>query len=119
MLAYISGTAIGLNMLFRLPVLPCIVLTSLDAVMVFFAVPRTGFRWSEVLTACLVGLVFLCFLVDVVLSAPPLGSVVQGMWPRLERDSLYTAVSLLGANVMPHNFYLHRCVRVRLHMNFV
>lgn len=34
--------------------------------------------------------------------------LVSGLWPRLTRDSLYTAVSLLGANVMPHNFYLHR-----------
>lgn len=71
---------------------------------------------SEQLTVCLLAVVVGCFMVDVVVSQPPLGAVVGGLRPKLTRDSIYTAVSLLGANVMPHNFYLHRCGGMGLHM---
>lgn len=100
-------------MVFHLPVFPCLILTSLDTIMVYFTVPRNGLRWSELVTASLVGLVLLCFMVDVFISAPPLQEVVDGMWPRLEWNSLYTVVALLGANVMPHNFYLHRYTLIK------
>eukprot|EP00803_Ostreobium_quekettii_P002921 evm.model.scf_229.1 EVM.evm.TU.scf_229.1 scf_229:2594-9836(-) len=109
-LTMVLGTAIGLNLLFRLPLLPCILMTSLDVVLILWVEhikAKQGARWSELLTIALVALVLLCFLVDVFLSAPPVNKVLGGLWPRIEPDSLYTAVSLLGANVMPHNFYLH------------
>lgn len=53
-------------------------------------------------------LIVLCFLVEIFIVRPPLGAIARGLYPSLDRDTLYTAVSLLGANVMPHNFYLHR-----------
>jgi len=56
----------------------------------------------------LVVAVVACFMVDLLLSAPPLGAVLGGMVPSMTRDSVYVAVCLLGANVMPHNFLLHR-----------
>jgi Mn2+/Fe2+ NRAMP family transporter len=40
----------------------------------------------------------------------------RGLYPTMGREHLYTAVSLLGANVMPHSFYLHRCVYVSVHL---
>lgn len=68
-----------------------------------------GVRTSEQLTVGLLVMVVGCFLVDLGLSKPPLGAVLGGLLaPRLSRDSVYTAVCLLGANVMPHNFLLHR-----------
>lgn len=48
-----------------------------------------------------------CFGLDTLLSRPSLTTVVGGMWPKVRGDTLYTAVGLLGANVMPHTFYLH------------
>jgi Mn2+/Fe2+ NRAMP family transporter len=71
--------------------------------------PRSqGVRTSEQLTVGLLVMVVGCFLVDLALSKPPLLAVLEGMTPRLSRDSVYAAVCLLGANVMPHNFLLHR-----------
>lgn len=69
---------------------------------------RRGVHTSEFLTVLLVVAVLACFMVDLLLSAPPLGAVLGGLVPRLQRDSVYVAVCLLGANVMPHNFLLHR-----------
>jgi Mn2+/Fe2+ NRAMP family transporter len=65
-------------------------------------------RTSEQLTVGLLVMVVGCFLVDLCLSKPPLRAVLGGLTPRLSRDSVYAAVCLLGANVMPHNFLLHR-----------
>jgi Mn2+/Fe2+ NRAMP family transporter len=50
-----------------------------------------------------------CFMVDLILSKPPLPAVLGGLRPRLQRESVYAAVCLLGANVMPHNLFMHRC----------
>ena len=70
-------------------------------------VPQNGVRRAELFTVALVASVLACFVVDLFISQPRLTDVVRGLWPVLRRDSIYTAVSLLGANVMPHNFYLH------------
>lgn len=108
LILFFPGTAVGMNLLFGIPLLRCILLTSLDFVVVVFTVPKVGkVRIFEVFTALIVGAVLLCFVVEVVLSAPPPDLVLRGFIPILGRDSIYTAVSLLGANVMPHNFYLH------------
>mmetsp|Transcript_46020 Transcript_46020/g.116456 ORF Transcript_46020/g.116456 Transcript_46020/m.116456 type:complete len:872 (-) Transcript_46020:137-2752(-) len=106
-LTMVIGTAVGLNLLFHLPLLQCILLSGLDSLLLVLLVPSLGLRRGELLTVCLIFVVVLCFLGDLLLSKPPLTKLVSGLWPRLTRDSLYTAVSLLGANVMPHNFYLH------------
>jgi manganese transport protein len=71
-------------------------------------VPHKAVKKSEQLTVGLLAVVVLCFMVDLVLSKPPIGAVVGGLVPRVPQGSIYIAVSLLGANVMPHNFYLHR-----------
>lgn len=65
---------------------------------------------SEALTVCLLAVVVACFLVDLIVSKPPVSKLVGGLKPTMGREHLYTAVSLLGANVMPHSFYLHRWV---------
>ena len=102
------GTAVGLNLLFGIALLPSILLTSLDFVVFLLAVPKIGrVRLFELFTVSIVGIVLTCFAVDVALTAPPLRQVLRGLVPTLDRSSIYTAVSLLGANVMPHNFYLH------------
>ncbi|GIL44393.1 hypothetical protein Vafri_1861, partial [Volvox africanus] len=106
-LTMLLGTAIGLNLLFGWPLLPCIVMTSLDALLLLLLVPAQGVRKSEALIVGPLAIVVACFLVDLLVSRPPVRSVVSGLLPRLRRDSVYTAVSLLGANVMPHKFYLH------------
>lgn len=58
----------------------------------------------------MIAAVLLCIVVDLAICKPPLGAVLQGLVPSLDIDSAFTAVSVLGANIMPHNFYLHRYV---------
>lgn len=58
----------------------------------------------------MIAAVLLCIVVDLAICKPPLGAVLRGLVPSLDIDSAFTAVSVLGANIMPHNFYLHRCV---------
>jgi manganese transport protein len=48
-----------------------------------------------------------CFLVEIFLAKPSAGAIVQGLVPRLTGESLYVAIGILGATVMPHNLYLH------------
>lgn len=103
----LAGTAIGLNLLFKIPPLTCIFLTAFDTVFLLLLVPQNSVRHAELLTVGLVASVLACFVVDLFLSQPPLAAVIGGLWPTLRREGIYSAVSLLGANVMPHNFYLH------------
>ncbi len=48
-----------------------------------------------------------CFLLEIWLAKPALGSLAGGLIPRLNNQSLYVAIGILGATVMPHNLYLH------------
>lgn len=103
----VVGTAVGLNLLFKLPLLPAILLTSLDGLLLLLLVPRRAVRSSELLTVGLLAVVVGCLVVDLVASRPSPARVVAGLVPRLRRDSVATAVSIVGANVMPHSFFLH------------
>ena len=102
-----AGTAVGLNLLFKMDPVTCILLTALDVLALFLLVPHTAVRQAEQWTAILVFAVLGCFIIDLFISQPPFGAVISGLVPSVRREDLYTAVSLLGANIMPHNFYLH------------
>lgn len=106
-----AGTAIGLNLLFRVPPVPCILATSLDAALLLLLPPSSVPR-AEAATGGLVAAVLACFVVDLLLSRPPLAAVARGLVPSVCHESIFSAVSLLGANVMPHNFYLHSALVV-------
>ncbi len=58
----------------------------------------------------MIAAVLLCIVVDLVICKPPLPAIFKGLVPSLDIDSAFTAVSVLGANIMPHSFYLHRYV---------
>ncbi|KAG6553459.1 hypothetical protein Mapa_004371 [Marchantia paleacea] len=106
-LTMVLGTAIGLNVVLRMPILPSLFLMVVDSLLFIIILPLMEIRKAEVVTVFVVGMVLLCFLLDSILTSPPPLTMVVGMLPRLRHETLYTAISLLGANVMPHNFYLH------------
>jgi manganese transport protein len=64
-------------------------------------------RVLEAFILSLVTVIGVCFLIEIVLARPVWGEVVGGLLPRLTGDSLYVAIGILGATVMPHNLYLH------------
>eukprot|EP01113_Clastostelium_recurvatum_P012595 TRINITY_DN1653_c0_g2_i2.p1 TRINITY_DN1653_c0_g2~~TRINITY_DN1653_c0_g2_i2.p1 ORF type:complete len:590 (-),score=112.88 TRINITY_DN1653_c0_g2_i2:17-1786(-) len=105
-LAEVLGTAIGLQLLFRLPLIAGVVLTVLDT-LIFLLVQKYGIRKLEVFILLLLGIIGMCFIVELFMIAPPGADVMSGFVPQLSSESISAAVGILGATVMPHNFYLH------------
>jgi manganese transport protein len=105
-LAEVLGTAIGLNLLFGVPLVWAVILTGFDS-MLLLAIQHYGIRKMEAFILMLVATVGACFVLEVFLSKPSWSGVVSGFVPRLNRESLYVAIGILGATVMPHNLYLH------------
>ncbi len=105
-LAEVLGSAIGLKLLFGVPLLVGVVVTALDVLLVLW-LQRFGMRVLEAFILSLVTVIGVCFLLEIVLARPVWGQVVGGLVPRLTGDSLYVAIGILGATVMPHNLYLH------------
>jgi len=105
-LAEVLGTAIGLSLLFRLPLLYGVIITGFDTLL-FLAIQHFGIRRMEAFILMFVSTIGVCFAIEIFLSQPEWGNVVHGFVPRLTPESLYVAVGILGATVMPHNLYLH------------
>ncbi|MBR8836076.1 MAG: Nramp family divalent metal transporter [Stigonema ocellatum SAG 48.90 = DSM 106950] len=109
-IAEVIGGAIALELLFHIPLIVGVCLTSLD-VLLLLMLQRYGFRYVEALTITLVSSIGLCFLAEVIFSQPDLGSVILGFVPQpvivQRQEMLYVALGILGATVMPHNLYLH------------
>lgn len=105
-LAEVLGTAIGLNLLFGLPLLYGVMVTGLDT-MLFLVIQHFGIRKMEAFILILVSSIGVCFGIEVFLSHPAWPDVLTGFTPRLTSESLYVAIGILGATVMPHNLYLH------------
>ena len=105
-LAEVLGAAIALHLLFGLPLLAGVLLTMLDTILVLW-LSRYGIRLIEGLILCLIAVITGCFLVELVLAKPVFHEILGGLIPRINDKSLYIAVSIIGATVMPHNFYLH------------
>lgn len=105
-LAEVLGAAIGLNLLFGIPLLIGVLITAADTLFILWF-SRFGIRWIEALILALVTVIGGCFLFEILLARPQLGEIASGLIPRLNGESLYVAIGILGATVMPHNLYLH------------
>ncbi len=105
-LAEVLGAAIGLHLLFGIPLVIGVSLTALDTVLVLWF-SRYGIRLIEALILLLIAVMTACFGVELAFAKPVWGEMVSGLVPRLNGQSLYIAIGILGATVMPHNLYLH------------
>jgi len=126
-LAEVLGAAIGLQLLFHLPLLWGVLITGLD-VLLLLALSRLGMRRLEAIILTLVATIGGCFAIEMAFSRPDLAAILAHLVPRdasgtpslfgrdaagghtvlgLDRGSLYIAMGILGATVMPHNLYLH------------
>jgi manganese transport protein len=109
-LAEVIGTAIGLNLLFGIPLSLGVVITAVDVFLILYLQTK-GFRWIEAFVVTLLGVIAVCFLVQILLAQPQWSGVVAGFRPSPEivtnPDMLYIALGIIGATVMPHNLYLH------------
>ena len=106
-LAEIVGMAIGLNLLFGLPLIWGISLTALDTILFLFLLKK-GMRMMEVFIISMVFIIGFSFLIEMLIVSPVYSDVMQGFIPsKLSGNSLYIAIGIIGATVMPHNLYLH------------
>jgi manganese transport protein len=109
-LAEVIGTAIGLNLLFGIPLEIGVILTALDVFLILW-MQRLGFRWIEIFVVALLGIIAACFAVQIALANPDWRGVILGFAPTVEivknPEMLYLALGIIGATVMPHNLYLH------------
>lgn len=108
-LAEVIGMAIGLKLLFGLPLLVGVIITVLDTFLILI-LQRYGIRKMEAFIIGIIGVIGMAFLAEMILSQPSMGEVVKGLKPSLPGEggeSLYIAIGIIGATVMPHNLYLH------------
>jgi manganese transport protein len=112
-LAEVIGTAIALKLLFGIPLIAGAVITGLDAFLLLLLMNK-GFRFLEAFIVALLVVIAVCFLVQIVLAAPPVAAVLGGFVPSPEivtnPEMLYIAIGIIGATVMPHNLYLHSSI---------
>jgi manganese transport protein len=107
-LAEVLGAALGLNLLFGMPLFPAGLLAGAGAFGIL-ALQRYGFRRLEAVIASLVGVIVVAFAFEVFLAKPSPGETVKHIFvPGFEgSESILLAAGILGATVMPHVVYLH------------
>ncbi|KAK9717843.1 Manganese transporter smf1 [Basidiobolus ranarum] len=120
-LAEVIGSAIALQMLFKIPLPYGVLITTLDVFLILLANrndSKLANRFFEFFIILLVGGVGACFVIQLVYVKPNVGQVMAGYLPSAEiftnSEVLYVAIGIVGATVMPHNLYLHsHIVKIR------
>src|SRR3984957_16256742 len=106
-LAEVIGMAIGLNLLFHLPLMWGVALGVLDTFIILYLQSK-GMRYMEAFILSLVALIGIAFFIEIAFAAPDMREVATGFFPHIaDSGALYIAIGIIGATVMPHNLYLH------------
>lgn len=113
-LAEVIGSAIALQLLFGIPLIAGVIITSLD-VFIILLLEHRGFRYLEAFVMVLIGTIAVLFGIEIVLSRPELAPIFHNLFVPSRAivsnpEMLYIAISILGATVMPHNLYLHSSI---------
>lgn len=106
-LAEVIGMAIGLQLLFHLPLLIGVSITVLDTLLLL-VLQRHGMRKMEAFIIVLIATIGMAFVGEMFFAQPNAVELVKGFIPHIEnQEALYIAIGIIGATVMPHNLYLH------------
>ncbi|MBL7852487.1 MAG: Nramp family divalent metal transporter, partial [Cyclobacteriaceae bacterium] len=106
-LAEVLGMAIGMKLLFGIPLVWGVTITVLDTLLLL-VLQSYGIRKIELFIISLVGIIGFSFLAEMIFAKPALGELAKGFIPSIPNDeALYIAIGIIGATVMPHNLYLH------------
>jgi manganese transport protein len=112
-LAEVVGSAIGLQLLFGIPLLWGCLITASDVLLVLYLQTK-GFRYVEAIVITLIVIIGGCFTAELIFSRPSLTGILLGFvpGPRIvsNQEMLYVSIGILGATVMPHNLYLHSSI---------
>ena len=111
--AEVIGTAIGLKLLFGIPMALGVAITALDVFIVLY-LQRLGFRYLEAFIIAGLAVIAVCFAIQLALADPEWNAVFAGFVPTTDivtnPQMLYLALGIIGATVMPHNLYLHSAI---------
>jgi manganese transport protein len=112
-LAEVIGMAIGLQLLFHLPLVWGVSLTLTDTVLMLFLMNR-GMRKLEIFIMSMIFIMGMSFLIEMFIVAPNVLEIAKGFIPNnlfkkdlVSQNMLYISIGIIGATVMPHNLYLH------------
>lgn len=112
-LAEIIGMAIGLKLLFNLPLIWGVSLTLTDTILMLFLMNR-GMRKLESFIISMIFVIGVSFLVEMFIVQPDIKEIAKGFIPSnlfkhdpVSQQMLYITIGIIGATVMPHNLYLH------------
>jgi manganese transport protein len=107
-LAEFLGGAIGLALLFQIPLLAGMAVTACITYGILM-LERTGFRPIELVIGTLVGIIALCYLVEMFIAPVDWGAAAfHAVVPQIaDAEALLLSVGIIGATVMPHAVYLH------------
>ncbi|MGM0124635.1 divalent metal cation transporter MntH [Enterococcus sp. AZ194] len=112
-IAEVIGGAVALQLLFGLPLLVGVLITTFD-VLLLLLLTKLGFRKIEAIVAVLISVIFFVFAYEVALADPNIGEVLSGFIPdpkiTSDKSMLFLALGIVGATVMPHNLYLHSSI---------
>ncbi|WP_391115801.1 Nramp family divalent metal transporter [Psychrobacillus sp. L3] len=112
-LAEVIGSAIALNLLFGIPLLLGITITTLDVLLLLY-LQKKSFRIIESIVIVLMFTIFVIFAFEVIISKPEISALFGGYVPQMEivtnPGMLFISLGILGATVMPHNLYLHSSI---------
>ncbi len=106
-LAEVVGMAIGLQLLFDLPLLVGVSITVADT-LIILVLQKNGIRKMEAFIIALITVIGLAFIAEMIFAKPNGGDLIRGFIPSIPNyNALYIAIGIIGATVMPHNLYLH------------
>lgn len=106
-LAEVLGMAIGINLLFDIPLIEGVFITVLDTFLLLFLINK-GIRKMEAFIIALVMIIGVSFIFEMIFAQPEMDKVLYGLIPSMpSQAALYIAIGIIGATVMPHNLYLH------------
>jgi manganese transport protein len=112
-LAEVVGSAIGLQLLFGIPLVWGCLITASDVLLVLYLQTK-GFRYIEAIVIALIATIGSCFAAELIFSKPSVTGVLLGFIPGphivANQGMLYVSIAILGATVMPHNLYLHSSI---------
>ncbi|MBE1162395.1 Nramp family divalent metal transporter [Dyella acidiphila] len=107
-LAEFLGGALGLSLLFHLPLLPSMAITGL-ATYAVLSLEKRGFRPLEIVVGVLVTVIGLCYLAELLIADVQWPQVIKGLvvYQLPDAQAANLAVGMVGATVMPHALFLH------------
>ncbi len=106
-IAEVLGTAIGISLIFKVPIVYGVLITGFDTLLLLL-INRLGVRKMEAFIIMLISIIGISFLVEIIISKPDYVNILSGFVPTIPNAAaLYIGIGIIGATIMPHNLYLH------------